>query len=438
MEFPVGNRCAWRFRSPIRNPGRSALTALGLAIGVGTFIAMVSFGRGARASVVSQFESLGSNMLRVKTFYGQGEIAPRGLRQGDLDALRRESTTIEIIVPLSYRDMNVGHAGRSRKTLVMGTTPDFDRTRDWHVMSGGLFDAADMRDRAKVCVLGMTAATEFFGTRDPLGKVITVDGKLPCRVIGVLAPRGAAVGGRDQDDRIYLPLPSYAAYLGNPNGYTVLEVRPKRPDMLSASAHELSRILRRTHQIGPDQADDFHIIRPDQVTAVAEQIGGILTGLLAGIASVSLLVGGIGIMNIQLVSVAERTHEIGIRAAVGASPDKIMRQFLAEAVVLASIGSAAGVAFGVAVSKVVAESDGLGRRRFMQTLCSGRRFLASPWARSSAGFPQSVRPTSIRSTPSGVSSAAAAGVCAMCVYVGTALHSSVISTRLEGESWPRG
>ena len=343
---------------PVRNPGRSALTALGLAIGVGTFIAMVSFGRGARESVVSQFETLGSNLLRVKTYHGHSRTSPRYIDAADVEALRRETTSIDVIVPMAFKTTSVSHEGVTHRLLVTGTTPQFDQTRDWRVQAGGIFDEADMTTRGKVCVLGATTAHVLFGDTDPLGEVLTVDGKMHCRVIGLLAPRGVAVSGGDMDDRLFMPLTTYEAYIGITQGYSQLEVRPKSPRMLQAATAEITRVLKRTHRVGPDEDDDFHVISPDQVTAVAEQIGGVLTGLLAGIASVSLLVGGIGIMNIQLVSVAERTHEIGIRAAIGAAPEKIMRQFLTEALVLATLGSAAGVGLGVSISMLVADQMG--------------------------------------------------------------------------------
>jgi putative ABC transport system permease protein len=337
---------------PIRNPGRSALTALGLAIGVGAFIAMVSFGRGARTSVVSQFQALGSNVLRVRVNFGSTE-APRFITDEDVAALRRETTTLELVVPSAARAMDVAFGGRSYKTSVTGTTPDYTIIRNNPVLNGGSFDATDLAQRAKSCVIGPATGRELFGANDPLGETITIDGKMPCRVIGVFASQSA-----DTDNRVVMPLSTFDAYLGMPSGLTLVEAQPKAPELLSAAQVEVREVLRRTHQIPQGGVDDFHVISPDEVTKVAEQIGGILTGLLAGIAAVSLLVGGIGIMNIQLVSVAERTHEIGIRAALGAAPDQILGQFLAEAVVLASIGAAAGVAVGVTASVIVASELG--------------------------------------------------------------------------------
>jgi len=340
---------------PVRNPGRSALTTLGLAIGVGAFIAMVSFGRGARSSVVSQFETLGSNLLRVKTYYGVTTEPPRLLTAPDVAALRREATTLQHIVPVVIGNVDVSFRGKRVRTAVRGTTPDFVHTGDWAVASGGLFDGSDLAQKAKVCVLGSGTARQLFGSAEPLGQVITIDNSLPCRVIGVLSARGAAISGSDLDERLVMPLSTYETHLGMPNGYFQIELRPKSRAMLEAAKAEVTQIIRRRHGIEAGEADDFHIISPDDVTMVAEQIGGILTGLLAGIAAVSLLVGGIGIMNIQLVSVAERTHEIGIRAAIGASPEQIMRQFLAEAVVLAALGALAGVLLGVGAALLVAK-----------------------------------------------------------------------------------
>ena len=342
---------------PARKPGRSALTALGLAIGVGAFIAMVSFGRGARGSVVSQFEALGSNLLRVKNAQ-RADGSPGRLTADDVAAIERQGTAFGAVVPFAFRNMVISYKGKTYRTAVRGTTPDFVKTKDEPLAMGGVFDAHDMEQRNKVCVLGYTPVKMLFGSEDPLGAVISVGENLPCVVIGVLRARGAAVSGSDLDDRIVLPVSTYEAYLGLPDGYSWLEVRPKPGGSLAVARDELARILRANHHIMDGTDDDFQIQSPDEVTQVAKQIGGIMTGLLAGIASVSLLVGGIGIMNIQLMSVAERTHEIGIRAAIGAAPAQILRQFLAEALVLASIGVSVGVGIGVTASVLVSKQMG--------------------------------------------------------------------------------
>jgi putative ABC transport system permease protein len=354
VRWPGSDVLLGAIQMPVRRPGRSALTTLGLSIGVGAFIAMISFGRGARSSVVSQFETLGSNVLRVQPAYGASSEAPRPLSQTDIDALERSATTLALIVPTGFVSADVTYGGQRSHTSVRGTIPEFAALEQWHLASGGLFDDADGAQRGKVCVIGTTTATQLFGSADPLGQVVTIDARLPCRVIGVLAPHGSAVSGSDLDDRLLLPLATFEAYLGLPHGYFAVDLQPKNRALLEAAKLEVTQILRRSHQLRPDQMDDFRVSSPDDLTHVAEKIGGILTGLLAGIAAVSLLVGGIGIMNIQLVSVAERTHEIGIRGAVGASPGQIMQQFLSEALVLAVLGSGAGVALGVAASFLVA------------------------------------------------------------------------------------
>jgi putative ABC transport system permease protein len=354
LRWPGRDALSMALQVPLRNPGRSALTTLGLAIGVGAFIAMVSFGRGARMSVVSQFEILGSNIVRIKPAYGKVNDPPKPLTLIDVAALERESTTLEHVIPYAATTGNVT-AGRERvRTGVHGTTPEYVTVRGWKFAAGGLFTQDDVRRRAKVCVLGAATASTLFGTGDPLGQAITVEGKLPCRVVGVLAQIGATISGSDMDSNLLMPLGTFEAHFGLPNGLSVIEARPKSPALLEAAKVEVRLILRRSHQRGSNQSSDVTVGSPDDITRVADRVGGILTGLLAGIAAVSLLVGGIGIMNIQLVSVAERTHEIGIRAAIGATPRQIEKQFLSEAVVLAALGTAAGVALGLLVSTLVA------------------------------------------------------------------------------------
>jgi putative ABC transport system permease protein len=338
---------------PLRQPGRSALTTLGLAIGVASFIAMVSFGRGARGSVVAQFETLGSNLLRIKPAYERNP-PPRPLDDNDVKGLTRQSTTLQYVIPYALATVDVTAGSRRVRLGVSGTVPEYIETRGWRIGQGSLFDHADDARRAKVCVLGATTAANLFGNAEAVGQSITVAGKLPCHVIGVLAPLGISISGGDLDNTLLMPLNTFATHLGLPSGLTSIEARPTDRALLDAAKQEVIAILRRTHQIGPEKIDDFHVSSPDDVTRVVDSVGSILTGLLGGIAAISLLVGGIGIMNIQLVSVAERTHEIGIRAAIGASPEQIERQFIAEAIVLAVLGSAAGVALGVLLSFLVA------------------------------------------------------------------------------------
>ncbi|MDH5675073.1 MAG: ABC transporter permease [Myxococcales bacterium] len=345
-------------QTPARNPGRTALTVLGLSIGVGAFIAMVSFGQSAQRSVVSQFESLGSNLLRVEQAHGRLDSAPRPLDASDLAALRSETTAIARVVPLAMNSLIAVHGARRHRTLVRGTSPDFVHTANFRVAHGSLFDDSDMQLRNKVCVLGQSTALALFDDEAPLGRSLTLDRKLPCRVVGVLATRGTSMVGSDLDEGVWLPLSTFEVHLGTPRGLSQIELQPHDRSLLGVARNEVRQVLRRTHAIAERDPEDFNIKSPDEVTRVAERIGGILTGLLAGIAAVSLLVGGIGIMNIQLVAVSERTHEIGIRTAIGASPGQVLGQFVAEAMVLAVLGSGAGVVLGVASATAVARQLG--------------------------------------------------------------------------------
>jgi putative ABC transport system permease protein len=341
-----------------RTPGRSALTVLGLAIGVAAFIAMVSFGQGARRAVLSQFESLGVNVLRVRVRAAAGDFISKPvqpLSDRDVEALRREATAISVVVPQVRRVSDIFGGGQRSRTTVIGTTPEYLELHDFQFASGGVFNERDDQNIARVCVLGASPARKLFGDGDATGETVTVAGHFPCRVIGVLAPKGRSMSGGDQDDFLVIPVRTFRQLLGM-DGYSSLDLRPARPGWLEAGRVEAEQILRRTHHYDAVEPADFDVVSPDDVTAAADQTARLLTGLLAGIAAVSLLVGGIGIMNIQLVAVAERTHEIGIRAAIGAAPRQIMKQFLIESCVLATAGALVGVLIGVGAALIVARA----------------------------------------------------------------------------------
>jgi putative ABC transport system permease protein len=340
----------------IRNPGRSGLTVLGLAIGVAAFIAMVSFGQGARRSVLSQFESLGANILRIRTRAGANDAVSKPvhpLSNRDIRALKRESTAISAVVPQVRRAVDLIRAGTRVRSAVIGTVPAYTELHGMRFELGGMFDEHDDREVAKVCVLGASPARKLFGDTPELGAIVTISGRFPCRVVGVLVGKGRAMSGNDLDDFVLIPVRTFELLLGM-EGYGSIELRPTQPEWLEAARSEAETIMRRSHGFTPDEPADFDVVSPDDVTRAADQTSKILTGLLAGIAAVSLLVGGIGIMNIQLVAVAERTHEIGIRAAIGAGPGQILKQFLVESCVLASVGALAGVILGVGTAQIVA------------------------------------------------------------------------------------
>lgn len=346
-------------RTAVRNPGRTLLTILGLAIGVGAFLAMVSFGSGARGSVLQQFEVLGTRLLRVQSNVGRidvGDRAPKPLNDADVLALRQDGTLFERVTPTVRQVHNVTTATARYSTHAMGTTPEFVDVHDWPLLAGGMFDQTDLQQRAKVAVLGTTVVRNLFGATDPLGQTINIGDSLPCQVIGVLASKGQTTGGQDLDDIVLIPVTTFQAFLGTPQGYEEIHIQVRSRDLLDEAIAETRSIVRRSHGLSDGVPDDFRISSPVQSARVASYVSQILTALLMGIASISLLVGGIGVMNIQLVSVAERTKEIGIRSAIGASPRQILIQFLAEAVVLSLTGSLLGIGMGWLASSLVARA----------------------------------------------------------------------------------
>lgn len=342
-----------------RSPLRSALTTIGLAIGVGAYIAMTSFAQGAKRAVIAQFAGLGTNIVRVGTMYGDPSAQvrpPRPITAVDVTALSNEMTSVGAVVPNTRLRVPLRAQGRTHTTYVFGTSPAYFRIHLWTAAEGGVFADVDLAQRSRVCVVGRTVATQLFGDADPLGRILSLGDTLSCNVIGVLAEKGIATTGRDMDDIVLVPRTTYEVYFGIPDGYFEIELEARSPELLDVVRDEATTILRRTHQIPDGEAEDFRVTSPTEAVRAADDVSTILSRLLAAIAAVSLIVGGIGIMNIQLVAVAERTKEIGIRAAIGASPAQILAQFLAEAMVLSSLGSLLGVALGVSVAFLVARS----------------------------------------------------------------------------------
>jgi len=366
-------------RTAIRNPGRSALTMLGLAIGVAAFIAMVSFGTGARNAVMQQFEVLGTRVVYIWGNMDRRDFggSAKPLTDEDVENLKRDAITVERVVPRITEVQSVKSATATYSTKVTGTTPGFVDVREWPMLTGGMFDDIDVQQRAKFAVIGTTIARELFGHADPVGQTITIGSNLPCRIIGVLASKGQQTTGEDLDDIVLIPATTYAAFLGMPIGYHELIVQVREIGLLETAMLEAVPIMRRSHRLSENDPDDFRIASPAQQAEVARFVSSILTGLLVGIAAVSLLVGGIGVMNIQLVSVAERTKEIGIRSAIGASPRQILVQFLSEAVVLSLTGSIAGVLVGWLASSLVAEAMGWSGSLSLLTMLGAAAFGTS-------------------------------------------------------------
>jgi putative ABC transport system permease protein len=353
----------WRLalKLVVRQPGRSALTMLGLAIGVGAFIAMVSFGEGARRSVVAQFEVLGTNLIKVQSAtpgVNSKARAPLPLTDSDVAMIEREATTVSHVLPVARISAAVAYGGEERPSWINGVAPGYFALHAWPMAAGGPFDQSDVAERAKVCVLGKTVVRELFAGKDPLGETVTVAGVLPCRVVGVLAEKGYSTNGNDIDDIVLLPYTTYNTHLTSRVAYGYLEVEPANKGLLDSARAEITDILHRAHGLEAGEPNDFTVSSPLEVIRAADRTARILGTLLAAIAAVSLLVGGIGIMNIQLVSVAERTEEIGVRAAIGAAPSQILAQFLVEALILTIIGTIVGVTLGIVVASVVAQNMG--------------------------------------------------------------------------------
>jgi putative ABC transport system permease protein len=366
-------------RTAIRNPGRSGLTMLGLAIGVAAFIAMVSFGTGARRSVMQQFEVLGTRVVFIRGNMGRREFegSAKPLTDADVESLKRDAMTVERVVPRITEVQSVRSATATYSSKVTGTMPGFVDVREWPMSAGGMFDDIDVQQRAKVAIIGTTIARELFSRADPVGQTITIGSNLPCRIIGVLTSKGQQTTGDDLDDVILIPATTYEAFLGMPIGYHELMLQVREIGLLETAMFEVVPIMRRSHRLSESEPDDFRVLSPAQQAEVARLVAGILTSLLVGIAAVSLLVGGIGVMNIQLVSVAERTKEIGIRSAIGASPTQILVQFLSEAVVLSLTGSMAGVLAGWLTSSLVARAMGWSGNLTVLTMLGAAAFGTS-------------------------------------------------------------
>jgi putative ABC transport system permease protein len=344
------------------NKLRSVLTMLGIIIGVGAVIAMVGVGAGAQARVAEQIQSLGSNLIIVMS----GSVTSSGQRLGhgsqltitedDAVAIAREPA-VQVAAPSMRGTAQVVYGNLNWSTLVHGVTASYAEARDWPVIAGRPIDPEDVDGATKVALLGQTTAHNLFAGADPLGQVIRIK-KVPFTVVGVLDRKGQSSWGQDQDDVILIPLTTakkkvLGASPANPRAVAIIsiKIRPGE-DMVEAEA-QIRALLRQRHRLQPFQEDDFWLRNLAEVLQTQEESSQVMTYLLAAIASVSLLVGGIGIMNIMLVSVTERTREIGLRLAVGARGRDILLQFLVEATTLSLIGGLIGIALGLAGSRAI-------------------------------------------------------------------------------------
>ena len=346
------------FRTIMRNALRSFLTVLGIIIGVAAVIAMVALGQGTTAQVTSSVAKLGSNLLMVRAARGGpgpdvAGATPKSFSLRDAEAISTQVQGVRVVAPAASTQMTAVYGNLNHAMSVTGTDNRFFDARDWPVLEGREFTDAELQSGAAVCILGNTTKTTLFGDSDPLGATIRLK-QVACKAIGVLEAKGASGFGTDQDDIVIMPLKTVQRrvigntdvpliYVAVADGYTTADVTTG-----------IEELLRERRHIGIGERDDFSVFDMAQIASVLTGITGVLTGLLAAVAGVSLLVGGIGIMNIMLVSVTERTREIGIRLAIGAEAGQVLMQFLVEAVVLSLFGGLVGILVGFGLSAVAA------------------------------------------------------------------------------------
>jgi putative ABC transport system permease protein len=339
------------------NKLRSALTMLGIIIGVGAVIAMVAVGAGASARVAEQIQSLGSNLIIVLS----GSVNTGGVRIGqgsqltitedDSAAIAREIPAVQVSAPSVRGNTQVVFGNLNWYTGVQGVTADYFEARDWNVINGRPIGPEDVDGATKVVLLGQTTAVNLFGDLDPLGQIVRIK-KVPFTVVGLLDSKGQNSWGQDQDDIVIIPISTAKKKVlgksnSNPRAVGAISVKIRAGEDMSEAEGQLRELLRQRHRLQPNQDDDFNVRNLSEILQTQEESSKVMTYLLAAIASVSLLVGGIGIMNIMLVSVTERTREIGLRMAVGARGRDILGQFLIEAVTLSLIGGVIGIAAGL-------------------------------------------------------------------------------------------
>ncbi|EJJ24851.1 ABC transporter permease [Rhizobium sp. CF142] len=338
-------------RAISRNLLRSFLTVLGVVIGVAAVIALVTIGNGTTAQVSTELSRLGTNMLFVRPGqFGPGRASSEARRftLKDVEAIRDQVSGLRAVAPSNQSTATVIFGGQNHSTTVYGTTNDYFIAQDWDLALGRNFTPAEERGQSR-CIIGETVREQLFGAADPIGQLIRV-GKVSCPVIGVLAKRGQSGMGNDQDDAVIMPVKVFQRRISGSSNVPTILISARDGVSTSKVQADVENLLRERRKIIPGRQDDFNV---NDMTQIAEAMTGtttLLTGLLGAVAAVSLLVGGIGIMNIMLVSVTERTREIGIRLAIGALENQVLTQFLVEAVALSLFGGIAGIMLGLTLA----------------------------------------------------------------------------------------
>jgi len=354
----IGTTFRTSLRALQRNKMRSLLTALGIIIGVGAVIAMVSIGNGAKAMVENQIAGLGENVILVMS----GSMNSRGVSSGsggvytmtipDMEAIRSEVDGVKAISPEARRSQRVAAGNQNWFTTINGVAPEYFDLRRWPLAEGTCFSERDVRGATKVAVVGATVVQELFNGENPVGETIRVR-NIPFLITGVLTRKGSSLMGSDQDDAVFVPYTSAMKRIIGTETVRTIHVQAEQAAAMPAMQAQITSLLNQRHRIGPEKESDFMVRSQEDIAQTANATSKVMTGLLAAIASVSLLVGGIGIMNIMLVSVTERTREIGIRMAVGAHGRDILMQFLVESIVLSCLGGVFGILAGVGTAKLV-------------------------------------------------------------------------------------
>ena len=345
----------------LANKMRSLLTMLGVIIGVAAVIALVSVGMGVRTGITSNFESLGANTITIMPG-SSNRGGPRGaagsmqtLKYDDAKAIEAKIKDIQYVSPTVSSSYQVVNGNQNWNTSVTGVTPDLMQIRSLTVDNGSFISKEDMTKRNRVAVIGATVAENLFGTENPVGKNIRIKNQ-PFKVIGILASKGSSGFGQDQDDVIYIPLTTAQERMMGITYVQSISLQATDTQKIDQVQDEITTLLRQRHRITGDKEDDFHVQNTASIIASVNQSTAMMTVLLGAIASISLLVGGIGIMNIMMVSVTERTREIGIRKALGATFQNIMMQFMIESMVLGIVGGLIGIVVGCAASFVISST----------------------------------------------------------------------------------
>jgi putative ABC transport system permease protein len=346
-----------------RNKLRSALTALGIIIGVASVVAMVAIGNGARNRIESEVAALGQNVLMIFAGNRRSGGANGGLGSAstltleDAAAIAREVRDVAAISPELSTSTQALANGRNWATTLAGESPDYLRIRDWKLAAGTMFTDRDVRASAKVAVIGSKTAAELFGPLNPVGQTVRMK-NIPFLIIGMLTSKGAGMGGQDQDDRLIIPYTTAMKRVTGDKYPRSVTLQVSAPDRTNIAQQQIIALLRQRHRLTEGRDNDFNILNQKEIADTVGNITGIITLFLGSIASMSLVVGGIGIMNIMLVSVTERTREIGIRMAVGAQAYDILLQFLIEAITLSLLGGLIGVVAGFGASRLASRFTG--------------------------------------------------------------------------------